>query len=540
MVSAAWRDVRWTTSDGRPAQPMLAHAAELPATGSLPERLGAWLRSDLAIDVDQEQLQALLADGRLIPLLDGLDEIPPEQAADLCRELRRSMASAAVAASVVACAERQRSRLLTDATEVVQCDPLTAGEVARLSAEVVRPEDEREAVSRRIDDVMAATDGNALLVSLALDALRRTGVVASHPLGLLEGHVTRALAELGSRTADPTQVLWAEASNLGLRVVRQGRRTVGREEVGPALLSCLDAAGGLPGFVEELGPGRIGFTHRLVAEFCAGTALRDASRELAELAHSHGAADAVAFAILRSSDPVGRAVDVAGAVGLDELEQLGPRLAVLGAQTLNEIYSRIRFRLHTAVVGGRSGKAMSGTRSVLSAVHGEEDESDDLLSRWNQIEASEASGKQRGDELEELMDTYFSQVFRVVGRKRMTTAGEFDLVLTIREGSAPSWSPYLPDIGVECKNHRAANPVEQVNAFESKLRNSGFRLGFFVTSNRATSFARQRALSGGRAPEEPLVVILDGNAIRRSLTEPEGPSSDFLEDLVRRTRMRHL
>ncbi|UFR05067.1 NACHT domain-containing protein [Streptomyces sp. Go40/10] len=159
---------------------------------------------------------ALIASGRVLPVLDGFDELPRPSQADALRELRASLAGPArfllTSRTEEYTAAVEAENTVLPATAVVELQPLTAGEVAaylpRTARRTSRDDGSRtvwEPVLRRLEDpadqsrevrVLRAVLGTPLMIGLAR-VVYSDGGAGADPAELLSAgrFTTRAAVE---------------------------------------------------------------------------------------------------------------------------------------------------------------------------------------------------------------------------------------------------------------------------------------------------------------------------------------------------------
>lgn len=109
---------------------------------------------------------------------------------------------------------------------------------------------------------------------------------------------------------------------------------------------------------------------------------------------------------------------------------------------------------------------------------------------WNSC-FSEQSPYEKGVALERFAHEFFDNVFKVVETRRTTDYGEIDLVCEVREVD-PFWIRWTGDFFVECKNRDANTPVNTINEFLGKALATHTPLCFIFTTSFFTDSALNR------------------------------------------------
>lgn len=545
VVIQSARVMQQSLLDGGDFGAVSAHAADLPRTGTLCDRVHGWISTKLSVPADRAHLDHALREGRMTLVLDGIDELDRYRRGEIEAELESAIAAGDIARTVITCDEPAVAALLAHSPSIISPSPMTGAQVASQLRQAavsggaetiqVRPD-----VLRRI---MHVTVGNPLLVRLAIQDQLSTGLVPSDRDVLLERCFERSLAALGCADHSRLDDLRRDCLDLAAHLVRTGSRAAACTEMGASLAMVVASSDAGPGgphahalsspLLLEVSPGRFGFAHRLIAEFCAGMRLRDDAEAIRDMVRATGAGNAVAFALRLSSDLVAGCVAVAQECGLEDLRRLGRQLADLGPEPLDAAYSAIVAGVRGALRPDASGDLVASLSDAGPEFFDLQDDDADLITRWDELARSAATGTARGGELESFMDDYFSCFFRVEERNYQTALGEFDLLLE-QQVNTPFWAAYGSDIAVECKNWQALVPLEKLSFFEQKVAKAGLKLGFFVAPGGVTAFA-ERSLTPGHGP---LIVLLTAREIRDSLTGG-GPTADFFRRLVRDTKLRH-
>jgi hypothetical protein len=140
----------------------------------------------------------------------------------------------------------------------------------------------------------------------------------------------------------------------------------------------------------------------------------------------------------------------------------------------------------------------------------------------------------KGRRLEKFMADFFGQVFVLVNANLNTENGELDLLFENKRID-PFWIECGGDIFVECKNYLDHVPSKEIGNFADKVSQAHGKLAFFVAVNGFTEDAMRRILNHAAKGTSPLIVPIEGSDLTKMLTAREDFES-FLKERIRNVR----
>ena len=504
--------------------------------------LATWLSQAAAFDPPSALVRQVVGAGSALILIDGLDELRPDVRGEAIHRLRRWIVEHSANHWVLSSRPIGRPAFPELAIEAVLLG-LSSDEVSRAA----RLFFEDEKVADQLKDVVA---GHPDLASLATSPLL---------LGLLaqifrdQGRLPVARADLYGSWVDIALRQWDKTrgirrrsdflsleltrralGRLALRLIQSSRATFELSDWFEALRGLVDIDDDKwqsaeltfrenllgSGLVRTTGPTEFAFPHLTVQEYFASQALLyeepgDALRIIDALPFEGVAA----FYAEVAPDPVQAARFFASSGRFDDVRRLLDAFPTVGRPEREEIVLLIAQRL-----------GIDHLSFPTASDRQPSDQRQSLRMLWQTCGEGE-SPNERGRAFEEFAVALFSEVFKVVDVRRLTSFGEVDLICEVKADSF--WIRWPGDCFVECKNLQDSVSVAVANEFVGKCSTVRVGLAFLVCAGRFTGPARERMSRSWSQAEGPDMAWVDGGDIEEWLSGTLDTES-FLKNMVRR------
>jgi hypothetical protein len=515
-------------------------ARELAHSGTLGERLAAWARSASGIQIPDGALEEAFAAGELRLLLDGLDELPTSQQADLSRSLAAAVAGNRLRHATVA--SRWAPKLLPiNCMRQVSCPRLDPAEITRLAESSPL----RRALSpSELGIIRSISAGKPLLVELLCNKLATGSELSWQPVDLLMWSVLTALSDCTAGTEESSEQLakpLRACSQLALEVVLSSTANLHEERVAEALSPLLSDVAverviSHPLLFRRYDTDRIDFRHRLIAEFLSALAIHDEPRWLTTAADFGNAPEAIGFALEMAADPTASLIALGEHSSVHELQRFAPSIARLPQMQRDRARVVLVEQLRRAFTASEA-PAPTPLRAHDEEIYFEPPPQElvqpwpsRLLDDWRELENPALTSHEKGQLLEDFMARFFGMFF-TVRRDIRTPSAQIDLLLEVIK-IEPFWNDYGALVPVECKNRKGRAKSGHIRDFVGAIGPSDTRLAFFVSRSGFTRDALEEIRPRRGAV---LLVPITGAQIVNALEDHTEPAQ-FFTAIVRNAR----